>query len=365
MTAVTIGQVKEIVRKLSAREQLSSVALYLSGPPGIGKSALFQQLAGELGMAHDIFLACTMDATDISGLPFPMRKQGITRFFPPDRLLSLTEHVKGAGQTIAVFDDLPACEERVFFALYRFFYERYVGTFAIRDDVLLVATGNRSADMAGAKELPTALANRFVHLELKVDVDEWVRWAYVHNVDPMVIGFIQSSQGRMLHDFDPSRGDVCFPSPRSVTMASTMYQLLEHVDAPTLKAAMAGCCGESWALAFLAYTELKQRLIPVEDIFADPQKAPIPEDLDVGWAVLSNLVCAVARDVKAEKVNAALRYGLRFDDHRDMGAKVCKDVTRICAEGQHVEIYDQVQEALTLASRKYGSLLSLRGKTGI
>jgi len=361
---VTIGQIKSVVRKLSAKNQLGDVALYVSGAPGVGKTALFEQLANELNLAPDIYLACTMDPVDISGLPFPVRREGITKFFPWDRLLGLTEYAKDAGPAVAVFDDLPACEERVFYALYRFFYERYVGKWAIRDDVLLVATGNRAADMAGAKELPTALANRFVHFELKVDVEEWVRWAYVNGVDPMVISFIQSTEGRMLHDFDATRGDVCFPSPRSVVMASLMYQVLEGTDQRLLTSAMAGCCGESWALAFLTYNELKQLLVPVEEIFANPTTAPIPPNLDVAWAVLSNVVCAVARDVKAEKVNSALRYGLRFDSFRDMGAKLCKDVTTLVVEGQHTEIYDQVKDALTEAKRKYGSLLSLRGNTG-
>lgn len=362
---VTIGQIKQVVRKLNERGQLGDIAMYVSGPPGIGKSALFEQLADEIDASHTIFLACTMDPTDISGLPFPLRKDGITKFFPPDRLLGLTEYTKGIGPTIAVFDDLPACEERVFYSLYRFFYERYVGNWAIRDDVLLVATGNRAGDMAGAKELPTALANRFVHFELKVDVEEWIQWAYVNNVDPMVISFIQSGQGRMLHDFDASRGDVCFPSPRSVVMASLMYQVLEDTDKRLVTSALAGCCGESWALAFQTYAEMKSRLVPVEEIFADPNAARMPADLDVGWAVITNLVCAVARDVKAEKVNSALLYGLRFDSHRDMGAKLCKDVTFVVAAGQHSEIYDQVKDALTQAKRKYGSLLSLRGNAGL
>lgn len=358
---VTIEQLKYVVRQLAEKERLGDVALYVSGPPGIGKSALFEQLAKELGAKHDIYLACTMDPTDISGLPFPMRREGITRFFPPDRLLGLTQHAPCAGPTIAVFDDLPACEERVFFSLYRFFHERFVGKWEIRDDVLLVATGNRVADMAGAKELPTALANRFVHFELAVDLEEWVRWSYVNNVDPMVIAFIQSTQGRMLHDFDPSRGDVCFPSPRSVVMASLMYQVLDRAEPRQLKAAMTGCCGESWTLAFLTFADLKHRLVSVETIFADPELAPIPTDLDVAWAVLSNLICAVARDVKVEKVNAALLYGLRFDAYRDMGAKLCKDVARLVVEGQHTDMIEQLENALTLAKRKYGSLLSLRG----
>jgi dynein-related subfamily AAA family protein len=341
--AVTIQQLKYVVRQLAEKERLGDLAIYVSGPPGIGKTALFEQLAKEIGAAHDVYLACTMDPTDISGLPFPMRREGITKFFPPDRLLGLTQQQPCAGPTIAVFDDLPACEERVFFSLYRFFHERYVGKWEIRDDVLLVATGNRVADMAGAKELPTALANRFVHFELAVDLEEWIQWSYRNNVDPMIIGFIQSTQGRMLHDFDPARGDVCFPSPRSVVNASIMYQVLDRAD----------------------QRQLKSKLIPVEVIFGDPNGAPIPEDLDVMWAVVSNVICATARDLKAEKIDAALRYGLRFDDHRDIGAKLCKDVTNLVATGQHTEMFDLLKDALTLAKRKYGSLLSLRGNTGL
>lgn len=360
MNAVTIGELKSVVRKLHAAGKLADVALYLSGPPGIGKSATFEQMAREFNADHKIFLACTMDPTDITGLPFPV--EGMTRFLPPERLLSLTDRVVNPKFTIAVFDDLPATHEQVFAALFRLFYERYVGDDPIRKNVLLCATGNRAADMAGAKELPTALANRFIHFEIRVDVDEWVTWAYQNEVDPMVIAFVLSSSGRYLHDFDPSRGEICFPSPRSVTLASLMYSALGHKEPALLLNSLAGCCGESWAHAFTTFAQMREKLVPVEEIFAQPSVAPIPNELDVCWAVISNVGCAVARQPIPAFINAALIYAMRFM-HRDMGAKLCRDVVLLAHQTGRTDIYDGFVDTLTEAKRKFGNLLTLRGST--
>jgi len=359
LNPISIDQIKGVVHTLHQKGRLSNVSLYVSGPPGIGKSATFKQLADELDADHEVYLACTMDPTDVTGVPFPMREEGITRFLPPERLVKLTTHVPRKRFTIAVFDDLPACHEQVFAALFRFFYERYVGEHPIRDNVLLCGTGNRAADNAGAREMPTALANRFVHYEMKADTDQWMSWAYTHDIHPLIISFIQTSGPRMLHDFEPSRGDVCFPSPRSVANASLMYQALERSgDQRVIVNSLAGCCGEGWAHAFLTYAQLREKLVPVEQILADPDNAPVPQEIDILYAVVANLLCTVGRDVSSRNVNQSIKYANRIP-HRDTAAKMVKDIVKM-VHGK-TEIYEQIKDVLTEANRRYGTLLSLRG----
>lgn len=351
---VSIDQLKSIVRRLHSTGQLSRLSLYVSGPPGIGKTAAFQQLAQELNADHRIYLACTFDPTDVSGVPFP--QEGMTRFLPPERLLSLTTRYSTDRLTLAVFDDLPACHEQVFAALFRFFYERYVGDQPLRDNVLLCATGNRVGDMAGARELPTALANRFIHYELKVDVDQWVIWAIHHGIDPMIIAFVRTSGVRMLHDFDPSRGAVCFPTPRSVANASMLYQALEH-EPGLLLSSLAGACGEGWAHAFWTFASMKEKLVPIDVIIADPMNAPIPQEIDVLYAVTTNLTCAIARDTSAKNMDAALRYAERIP-LKDMAARTSSDIARMAIN--RPDLYKACEAALISANRKFGTLISIK-----
>ena len=349
---VTISQLKNIVHRLHERNRLADLSIYVSGPPGIGKSALFHQLADELKAKHEVYLACTMDPTDVSGVPYPIQGQGVTRFLPPERLLLLTEYAATPPPfTVACFDDLPACPDQVFAALFRFFYERHVGEYRVRDNVLLCATGNRATDQAGAKELPSALANRFVHFELTCDYEEWVRWATQSSVDPLVIAFIRSTHGRMLHQFDATRGEVCFPSPRSVASASLLYQALES-EPRLLLSALAGCCGDGWAAAFLTFSQLKEKIVPVEIIFASPDSAAVPQEIDVTYAVMSNVVCALARDATAEKLRASLRYASRIPE-QDIAMRWVLEIVSLI----RTDLYSACEEILTDMHRRFGRIL--------
>ena len=41
----------------------------------------------------------------------------------------------------------------------------------------VLAAGNRETDRAVTARMPSALANRFVHIEVEADLDDWRRWA--------------------------------------------------------------------------------------------------------------------------------------------------------------------------------------------
>ncbi len=357
---VSIQQVKALVRLLHENHALARVSLYISGPPGIGKTALFAQLAAELGWHHRVYPCATFDPTDVVGIPAPVNE--MTVFLPPARFHRLTAARQERRPTIAVFDDLPTCSDQVFAALHRMFHERYVEDERIRDNVLLCATGNRVEDNSGAKNLPAALSNRLVHLNLKVTLDEWVTWAMQNDIDPMLIAFHRSTQGRWLHDFKPA--EAAFPTPRSNVTASLLYRTVP--DPEMLRAVLAGSCGEGWAQAFLTFARLKEQLVPTEEIFKNPHTARIPTDIDVLYTVMANLATALANELRrpanpfvgdeTEMVRAILCYAMRFTE-RDMAVKVINDTLRLVVS--RPDVYEACAGVLEEVDKRFGHLSGL------
>ena len=65
---------------------------------------------------------------------------------------------------------------------------------------MIVAAGNREADKGVTYRMPAPLANRFVHLEMRVDFDDWFQWAVTNNIHKDVVGFLTFSK-KDLYDF--------------------------------------------------------------------------------------------------------------------------------------------------------------------
>ena len=50
--------------------------------------------------------------------------------------------------------------------------------------------GNREADKGVTYRMPAPLANRFVHLELSVNFDDWLQWATANQLHSDAVGYL-------------------------------------------------------------------------------------------------------------------------------------------------------------------------------
>lgn len=139
---LTIDEIKSAVAKIVSSPRTSTKPTCIWGSPGVGKTELFEQVARDLGMRYKVFLTSTMDPTDVNGIPWS--EDYFTKFKPPLDFMELTDHpsVSYKGPMIACFDDLPHGQEQVFASLFRFFRNREVGGYKVRDNVHLCGTGN-------------------------------------------------------------------------------------------------------------------------------------------------------------------------------------------------------------------------------
>ena len=111
--------------------------------------------------------------------------------------------------------------------------------------------------------MPTPLANRFVHLELKVDFDSWVDWAVVNKIHRDVVGYLTFAKGD-LYDFDSKSSSRAFATPRSWTFVSELID--DRMDANTMTNLIAGTVGEGLAIKFMAHRKFAQKMPNPSDI---------------------------------------------------------------------------------------------------
>lgn len=278
-------------------------ATFLHGPPGVGKSDLVRQVAADLGWPLVDVRAVLLDPVDLRGLPWlEQGDQGAVAKWAPPAFLP-----RDPGPGLLFLDELPQAPVSVQNACLQLVLDRGLGEYRLPDGWRIVAAGNRSTDRAGAGKLTTALASRFVHLDLDVSHEDWDRWALGAGIHPTVRAFLGFKSG-MLWDFDPSANPERFPCPRTWAMVSRLYgALLAGGDMGLELDVVGGCVGQGAAAEFVAFSRIARDLPDPDDILADPAGADVPGSPPVLYALATSLGMR-AKDMKPATVAALVAY---------------------------------------------------------
>jgi hypothetical protein len=233
--------------------------VFLWGPPGIGKSDIVKQIGEDAGReVIDVRLAL-WEPTDIKGIPYYNADKGTMVWAPPSELPTDPE-----STAIIFLDELNSAPPAVQAAAYQLILNRRVGTYELPKGVDVVAAGNREGDRGVTYRMPAPLANRFIHLEAKVDFDDFQEWAVMNDVHPEVLGYVGFAK-QDLYDFDPKSPSKAFATPRSWVFVSDLLKD-EDCDVDTMHNLVAGAVGDGLAIKFMAHRKIAGRLPKALDI---------------------------------------------------------------------------------------------------
>jgi len=324
---MTPTAVSQALRQLVVEEQQP---VFIWGSPGTGKSSVVNQLAAELGIALRDIRALLLDPVDLRGLPF-VGKDGRSQWATP-------EFLPQDGEGILFLDELNAAPAMVQASCYQLVLDRKVGEYTLPEGWAIVAAGNRDSDRAATTRMPTPLRNRFVHLDLEVDVQEWSEWAIKANVRPEVIAFIRF-RPELLSAFD--RDANAFPSPRSWEFVSRI--LNSRPDSSAEHELIAGAVGTGAATEFSAFLRMFRELPNIDSILLNPTQEPVPENAAAQYAVASALA-RCASDTNFDRISLYLNrlptefrvLCVRDATLRQPGIRSTAGYVRFAVENHHV-----------------------------
>lgn len=264
------------VKKALKQCRLANRPAFLLGPPGIGKSAVANQLADELKIGFRDERMLQRDPVEVAGL---FRIDGDTTqrtrpdFLPTD------------GEGILLLDELPAAPTLTQVACYQLIQDKRIGQFPLEPGWWCVAAGNREVDRAAVNKMPTPLRNKFVWINFEVDVNDWIEWALTHDVATEVMAFIRF-RPELLFTFDPKKNDYAFATPRTWEYLS---DLVKAGGGDISLELAGGTVGEGPAMEFIAFLKIYRNLPSPDVILMDPSNAKVPEDPATLYAVCGSL----------------------------------------------------------------------------
>ena len=311
--SLSIRQVHEFLLNVAIARPV-----FIWGAPGIGKSSLVERFAGDLGLECVTLLGSQLAPEDLIGIP---KIDGqVSRFYPPAMIVREREFV-------LFIDELNIASQEIQKAFYSLILDKRIGEYRLPAGSIVIGAGNRAQDAAPARQMPSALVNRMVHVHLKASHREWLQWAETHGIHPWVLDYVRSRPTQLATDVPPAREEP-FSTPRSWHgVSDALHSFGENIAADHLDALLFGSLTRDHAIGFKAFLKQIRNKFSVHKILKGDEAWPAAaEDRDLTYFLTQSLRdllikelppqdAALGRDARelAHQARSALKALARID----------------------------------------------------
>jgi len=255
----------------------------LWGPPGIGKSSLGREVAGELGAQLYILDVPLLQPIDYQAA-VPVHSTRTVEIYT-------TGFIPQNGPAVVLVEDLPHAKQYQQIPVMQMVLDRRIGPMKFADDVWFIITGNMEEDLAGVNPLPSPLLNRLLHIFMVADLDEWIAWG-AGRIREDVLGFVRGYPEMFCQR--PKDSERAWPTPRSWHIFSDVAAHARKES--TIRALLNGTVGPQAAHMYLTWVKYLREVDPRKVV----EGGEIPDMADRGKSFA--VILSVAGHLKKSPV---------------------------------------------------------------
>ena len=293
--------------------------VFIWGAPGIGKSSLVEQFAEAVGLPCVSLLGSQLAPEDIIGIP--QIQDEVSTFLPPKMIARKEPYC-------LFLDELNACTQEVQKAFYSLIHEKRIGEYHLPAGSVVIGAGNRAQDGAIVKTMSSALINRMFHVQLAVDVKQWLAWGYENGLHPWVLDYITQRPDHLFSQ--PPKTEEPYSTPRSWHMLSdALKEWGPGITEEQIRILAYGSISPSNAGMFLAFTKQIGNRHLLSDIIKGTEKWPAdPQDRDVLYFLAQSFRAQLLHELPKNKQK--MNKEAQFLAHR--AKALLKELARISLE---------------------------------
>lgn len=353
-------EIKKTVKAYTARTKAGTFRIpvkrqrpvLLIGPPGIGKTAIMEQIAGECGLGLVSYTMTHHTRQSAIGLPvleqreFSGETYTITAYTMSEIIASVYEQMEQSGirEGILFLDEINCVSETLMPAMLQFLQYKTFGSHHLPEGWVIVAAGNPPAYNRAVRDFDTVTLDRVKRMEVEPDLEVWKRYALRQGLHPAVLSFLEL-RPECFYVMEAGRNG--FVTGRGWEDLSEMLFTLEELKLPVEEILFEQYLQEEeTARAFAFYYRLyekwsgqlrPERILQGEyrmegqEEYRELPELPFDERLCIVWLLLQRLSHMAETLEEQEKLAKSLEYfigGLKRN-------KECKGeaLTKACMEG--------------------------------
>jgi MoxR-like ATPase len=287
-TTLSIKQINELLLNVATVRPV-----FIWGPPGVGKSSLVEQFATSLGLECVALLGSQLAPEDLIGIP--KIEGAVSRFYPPSMIVREREFV-------LFIDELNIASQEIQKAFYSLILDKRIGEYRLPAGSIIIGAGNRAHDAALAKQMPSALVNRLVHVHLKASHREWLEWAQANGIHAWVLDYIRARPGQLATEVPPAKEEP-FSTPRSWHAVSDALHAFGKDIAPDhLDAVLFGSLTRDHAVGFKAFLKQIRNQFSVHRILKGEEPWPsAAQDRDLTYFLTQSLRDMLVKELPGQE----------------------------------------------------------------
>ena len=211
----------------------------LMGPPGIGKTAIVEQTAGELGVSFLSYSMTHHTRQSALGLPvilereFDGKNYRVSEYTMSEIIASVYEIMEKTGlrRGILFLDEINCVSETLTPVMLQFLQYKVFGKHALPEGWMVVLAGNPPEYNRNAKEFDIVTLDRLKVIEIEPDYAAWRAYAASEDTHPAVLTFLDGHRERF-YDVKTTEEGRIFVTARGWSDLAAMLSVCEAERIP-------------------------------------------------------------------------------------------------------------------------------------
>lgn len=208
--------------------------VFLMGPPGIGKTAIMEQIAAELGVGLISYSMTHHTRQSALGLPFIVQKNyggreyDVSEYTMSEIIASVYDMMEETGlrEGILFLDEINCVSETLAPSMLQFLQYKVFGRHRVPDGWIVVTAGNPPEYNNSVREFDIVTWDRLKRIDVEPDFGVWKEYAYLSSVHPAIISYLDVKHS-YFYKIESTVDGKSFVTARGWSDLSDMIKLYE------------------------------------------------------------------------------------------------------------------------------------------